>query len=171
MEETRNEIMVGMNYIVNITEVQMQPYSNDDDKVPQKAKIVGVDEGTLSFTPGTSFNLLTYFDLKITEKIHDVSSITEGEKTLLGITMFLILDLRSSFVVNEMEITTEYSILEKDVFFFFPVYLQEKKLTLTNIHSRIQGRVIKAYHPANVYIENIDMEYSRNIGGINLGGP
>jgi hypothetical protein len=73
MEETRNEIMVGMNYIVNITEVQIQPYSNDSDKVPQKAKIVGIDEGTLSFTPGTSFNLLTNFDLKITEKIQDVS--------------------------------------------------------------------------------------------------
>jgi hypothetical protein len=170
MEETRNEIMVGMNFIVNITEVQILPYSNNSDKVPQKSKIVGIDEGTLSYTPGTSFNLLTSFDLKITEKINDNSEITDEEKSLLETTMFLICEMRSDLIVNEMEVSTEYSILEKDVYFFFPVYLQEKKFTLTNIHSTIQGRLVRSLHTGNIYIENIDLEFSRNLGGIQVGG-
>jgi hypothetical protein len=53
-----------MNYVVNITEVKIIPYSSNSSAVPGQARITGQDEAPLEFKHGTSFHLLSNFDLK-----------------------------------------------------------------------------------------------------------
>lgn len=94
MENTRNEVMLFMNYIVNITEVKIVPYSADPDVIPQKATIVGIDEGDFEYTSGTSYNLLNDFDLRRAENFDDNDAITDHEKTLLSVERYLVTIIR-----------------------------------------------------------------------------
>jgi hypothetical protein len=166
-EETRNEITLNKSYIVNITQVEIRPYSSNSSATPNKATIVGLDEKDLEFNQGTRFNLLSHLNLKKDEKIVN-TSLSDSEKSQVSSSDFLFLILRSNFVLDQMELSSEYSSESKDNYYFLPVYLQQKLIKLTNLDIGISGRILRTFDPTNAHLENITVDYYRNIAGFNF---
>ena len=78
MEYTRNELPIGTGNIVNITNVDIRPYtlrSVDADK----ATIVGVDEAEIVADPSTSFSIIKSYELRIDDMITNNANITDEE--------------------------------------------------------------------------------------------
>lgn len=67
-----------------------------------------------------------------------------------------------------MELLTEYSSITADNIFLFIVYIQEKQITLSNLHITVSGRIVRSFDPSNVRIEHVDVDYYMNSAGFNL---
>lgn len=132
-----------------------------------KATIVGLDNNTLAYTVGTRYNLLSNLKFKVDNKINN-APFTVSEKSQVSASSFLILILRSNFKITQMELWSEYSSIIDDNYFFFPVYIQERLITMTDLHIGVSGRILRTYDPANFYIENISIDYYRNLAGMNF---
>jgi hypothetical protein len=167
-EETRNEITLNKSYIVNITQVEIRPYSSNSSATPNKATIVGLDEKNLEFNIGTKFNLLLNLDLRIEEKVANNSGITTYETQQIYSSPFLFLILRSNFEIDQMELTSEYSSISSDIVYFMPIYIQEKWTKFTNLHISVSGRILLTFDPSNAYLEHISVDFTKNIAGFNF---
>ena len=168
MEYTRNELPVGTGNIINITNVEIRPYTLRASVDPDKASIVGIDRNDIDSDPSTSFNILKSYELRFDEIVTNSSSLTPIEKTRVQLEKFLILVIRSSLMICNIEMTSDHASVFDDVLFVFPVYLQTRTLTLKDLHIRISGTIIRAYDPFNLVVENIDVDYYRNSGGIDM---
>ena len=168
MEYTRNELTVGTGNIINITNVEIRPYTLRASVDPDKASIVGIDSASIVSDPSTSFNILKSYELRFNEIVTNSSSLTPIEKTRVQLEKFLILVIRSSLMISNIEMTSDHASVFDDVLFVFPVYLQAKTLTLKDLHIRISGTILRAYDPFNLVVENIDVDYYRNSGGIDM---
>ena len=168
MEGTTNYLMIGNNYIVNITQVIIQPYSENLLTDPGKASIVGLDNGALEFTAGTSYNLLQSLELKVTEMIHDNTEITESEKTTLTIEKILIAVQRSNFAMCNMNLYSNYSDVYDENNFIWGLYIQERLISIHDLHVNISGIIFKTLDPLNMNIQNIDVDYYKTLGGIRM---
>ena len=168
MEGTTNYLMIGNNYIVNITQVTIQPYSDNMLTEPGKASIVGLDNGVLEFTAGTSYNLLQSLELKVTEMIYDNNQITESEKTTLIVEKILVTVQRSNFTMHNMNLYSNYSDVYDDNYFIWGLYIQNRLISIHDLHVNISGIIFKTFDPLNMNIQNIDIDYYKTLGGIRM---
>ena len=168
MEYSRNELTVGTGNIINITNVEIRPYTLRSSVEPDKATIVGMDKADIVSEPSTLFSILKSYELKFDEMFTNNTSITQMEKEKIQLEKFLILTARSNLMIYNIEMTSEHASVIDDVLFVFPVYLQTKTLTLKDLHIRISGTILRAYDPFILVVENIDVDYYRNSGGIEM---
>ena len=168
MEYTRNELPVGTGNIINITNVEIRPYTLRASVDPDKANIVGIDSASIVSNPATLFSILKSYEFRFEDMVTNYSDLTDSEKARAQLEKYLILALRSNLLIYNMEITSEYSSVFDDVLITYPVYLQTKTLTLRNLHMRISGTILRAFDPFNLVIENIDVDYYRNSGGVDM---
>ena len=166
MKNTTNYLMIGNNYIVNITQVTIQPYSDNMLIDPGKASIVGLDNESLEFTAGTSYNLLQSLELKVAEMIYNNDQITENEKTTLIVEKILVAVQRSNFAMYNMNLYSDYSDIHKDNYFIWALYLHDRLVTLLDLHIQISGIAFQTFDPLNMDARNIDIDYYQTIGGI-----
>ena len=131
MEHTQNYLMVGQSAIVNITNVDILPYSSDESATPGMATIVGVDEGSIESTKGTSLNILQDYTLKLDDMIFDKSEINDTEKFEIAGSDYVILVHRSSLFVDNINFMSEFSSFSDSRIFIYAVYLQIKSLSLS----------------------------------------
>ena len=164
MEYTKNELPLNIGHIVNMTNVDILPYtlrSSDADK----ATIVGMNRREITSSPSTSFNILKSFELRIDEMIMSNSDITDGEKSNLGVNANSIAIIRSNFRIQNMELLSEYEEVTDNPTFFLPLYIQDKVIQYKDLHIRISGTISNIYDPCNFIIENIDVDYYKNTAG------
>ena len=125
MEYTVNELRLQTASIINIKHVDVVPYTHRDS-APDKATIMSIDKGNIVETPGTQFNIMKSFELRIQEQVHDSSSLTFNEKERINIHDYSFVIVRSNFMIQNMYLTSNYISTVIDPVFFFFVYVQEK---------------------------------------------
>ena len=164
MEYTRNELKLDNSYIINVTNVEMLPYTNKSS-APDKPIIVGLDQGDISFDVSTSFNILKSFELRYDEMITQNNDITDYEKELTKNNQNVILVMRSNFLIQNMELHTEYEDINFAYNFFFIAYLQNKWITYKDLHTFASGVISFTHDPANFIIKNIHADMYKSKGG------
>ena len=164
MEYTRNELKIGSGYAINISHVEIRPYTQRSSE-PNKANLVGMDKGETVATPSTSFNIIKSYELRFDKMVTNNNDISDREKQKISLEICLILALRSSFSLINLELTSEYADVYANYLFTYPVYVQHDKMTYMDLHVRISGSMLSTTDPLNIHIENIDMDYYRNSGG------
>ena len=167
MEYTRNELKLDNSYIINVTNVEMLPYTHRSSP-PDKPTIVGLDKGEISFDVRTSFNILKTLELRYDEMVTQNNGLKEYEKELAKINQNIILIMRSSFLIQNMELLSEFSDINFPYNFFFPVYIQDRWIIFRDLHTSTSGLISFTYDPANMIIENIHSDFYRNYGGFSL---
>lgn len=168
MEKTTNYIIKGRGYIVNITNVEILPYSNEDSVVPDKATIIGTDYMILDYIDGTTMNILASFDQMLDEMIYDNTELDESEISLIGTLDYLLLLHRSNIYIDNMVLGNDYVYITVTTIWLLPVYLQHRTVTFKNIDWNIHGRLIYSDDPMNLEAENIYVDYIKGYGGIRL---
>ena len=164
MEYTRNELKLDNSYIINVTNVEMLPYTHRSS-APDKSIIVGLDQGDISFDVRTSFNILKTLDMRYNEIVTQNTGLKDYEKELVKNNQNVILIMRSNFMIQNMELQSEYEDINFGYNFFFLVYVQDRWITFRNLHTNTSGVISLTLDPANVIIENISADYYRNKGG------
>ena len=167
MEYTRSELPINKGNLVNITNVDIRPYtlrSVDADK----ATIVGIEEIDIVADPSTSFSIIKSYELRVDDMITNNTNITDEEVLKVTIEDSLILCLKSSVTLQNLELTTEYDSVFSDYMFVYPVFLQDRRATFKDLHFRTSGTILRAYDPLYLYIENLDVDYYRNSGGFDM---
>ena len=167
MEYTRNELRIGSGFVINITHVEIRPYT-DRSVEPDKAYLVGMDAAETVTTPSTLFSILKSYELRFDEKVTSNRDISDGEKAKISLETYLILVLRSSVTLTNLELASEYADVYADYLIVYPVYLQHHKMTYMDLHVRISGTIQRVSDPLNLHIENIDADYYRNSGGFDM---
>lgn len=167
-EKTDNYLMIGNSYIVNVTQVTILSYSEKSEASPSMATVIGIEWGELSYSKETSLHLLSYLTLKATENFYNWESISDQEKQDVNTTHFIFMIARSSFKMHNINLKTEYEDDSKNVYFFYPNYLQQKMITLTSLNINIAGTILVTYDPLSLYVENVSVDYYQNKGGISL---
>ena len=167
MEYTRNELRVESGYAINITYVEIKPYTLRSAE-PDKANLIGMDEGETLATPSTLFSILKSYELKFDDAVTNNNDITDLEKQKLSLESYLILIIRSSLSLINLELTSEYADINSNHLYTYPVYLQHSQMTFMDLHIGISGTILKSTDPLNLHLENIDVDYYRNSAGFEL---
>ena len=164
-EYTQNYIYVFNSFIVNINYVEILSYSDDDTVTPGKPIITALEKEELKDSRGTSLNILQNYEMRISEAIVDNPNVTDYERFNYEQGGYIFIIIRSNFYIDNFELKSEYESLILDRIFFFPIYLQHRLIKLMNIDFRIGGTCLTTSDPANIHLENIDIEYRKNLAG------
>ena len=163
-EGTSNTLGLKHGNIVNITNVSIHPYSSLLI-VPVKTTILVKDEVEIMKSPSTIFNIMKTFELRIDEQVINNTAITEQERLRVEFNDYNILVLRSNFMIQNMNVISERADINNDVFLMFFVYIQDKTITIKDMHFNVSGTISMAYDPLNMNLINTEVDYYRNLGG------
>ena len=71
-------------------------------------------------------------------------------------------------MIEKMNIVSERADIYNEVFLFFPVYIQDKTITIKNMHLNVSSTISMTYDPLSVNLINVDVDYYRNLGGFDM---
>ena len=108
------------------------------------------------------------FELRIDEKVINNLDITEQERLKVEFNDYNILVLQSNFMMQNINVLSERADLYNDVNLLFYVYIQDKTITLQDMHISVSGTISLTYDPLNMNLINIDVDYHRNLGGFEM---
>ena len=118
------------NYIVNMSEVSMDTYT-DTTRTPEMANIFASDIEKSPFTSGTIMNLVVNPELRLFEKLNH--GFCESELQQVEIPDGSIYLIRTNFNINNFEVKRDIdSDKNKQTTFVKPIYLQHKTVSFTN---------------------------------------
>ena len=164
MEATTNILGLRHANIVNITNVSIVPYSLTSPE-PGNTTILVKDEVDIVNRPSTLFNIMKTFEMRIDEKTTNNTGLTEQERMRLEFDNYNILIMRSNFMMQNINITSDRASVYDDVILFYSVYIQDRTITMKNMHFSVSGTISYTYDPLNMNMINIDVDYHRNLGG------
>ena len=164
MEQTSNILGFKQGHYINITNVSIIPYSLTSSE-PEKATILVKDEVEVVTEPGTQFNIMKTFEMRIDEQILSNTDITEEERVRAEFNDYNILVIRSSCMFENLNIISDRADLYNDVSMLFLIYIQHNTISYKDIHFSVSGTISLTYDPFNMNLINIDVDYHRNLGG------
>ena len=167
MEQTTNILGFKQANIVNITNVNIVPYSPTSSD-PAKATILVKDEIDIVASPSTLFNVMKTFEMRMDEQVNNNTDMAEQERFRVQFNDYNILVLRSNFMIDNMNIISDREDLYNDVILMFFVYIQDKTITLQNIYFSVSGTLSMTYDPISMNLINLDIDYHRNLGGFEM---
>ena len=167
MEYTKNELTESASNIINITSVEIRPYTSRSSD-PDKAYLIGKDTADIVSNPSTSFSILKSYELRFDDMVTNNNDLTDTEKQRMQLDRYLILAIRSGITIFNMEIISEHGSVFDDILLVFPVYLQTRTVKFRDVHLRISGTIVRGYDPFNIDFENIDVDYYRNSAGVDM---
>ena len=160
MEGTTNYFGFKQGYIVNITNVSLFPYSLTSSQ-PGKATILINDEQDIVASPSTSFNVMKTFELRIEEQVLNNTAISEQERLKVEFNDYNILVLRSNFMMENLNIISERADLYNDVSLMYFVYIQDKTITIKDMHFNVSGTLSMTNDPLNMNMINVDVDFHK----------
>eukprot|EP00345_Euplotes_harpa_P001346 CAMPEP_0168330360 /NCGR_PEP_ID=MMETSP0213-20121227/7683_1 /TAXON_ID=151035 /ORGANISM="Euplotes harpa, Strain FSP1.4" /LENGTH=278 /DNA_ID=CAMNT_0008333913 /DNA_START=452 /DNA_END=1289 /DNA_ORIENTATION=- len=173
-ESTESYLDLGFNYVINITTVNILSYS-DGPGSPARATLVGGEVNDPNqmnmssyFSPGTTFNILQNTELRKDQQMFSRHGLSDTEMSYIRSDKQVILVHISNFSISKIDITTVFKDINSLYDFFFAVYLQFRWFNMTDMDVRTSGIIFMSNDPLSMTIQNIDVEYSRNVGGIIL---
>ena len=174
-ENTKNYVDLSFNYIINITTVIISSYSSTSS-TPSKATLVAgeVNDPTQAnitsyYSNTTIFNILLSTKLNKSKLTLHSTLLNSTELNNLSKQTQVIMVHRSNFTIENIVLNSTFNDINSKYFFFFTIYLQNRNFRMTNIDSRISGGIILWYDPMNLFLTNVDIDYSRNNWGIYFG--
>ena len=170
-ENTQNYIDLSFNYIINITTVTISSYSTTSS-TPSKATIVAGEINdptqtniTAYYSNTTMLNILLSTKLNKNKQIFSNSLLRSTEFKYLSQQSQVIIVHRSNFTIDNIVLNSTFNDINSKYMFFFAVFLQNRNFKMTNIDTRTSGGILLSYDPMNLFLENIDVDYSRNNWG------
>lgn len=163
-ENTTSYIMQSRNYIINVTSVNIDTYT-DGTKSPEYTNILATDSEIELFSPVTVMNLLLNDTLNLYQQAN-LFDISENEATQLGTTDVNIHLDRSSLSMNRINVSRDLkSNKDKATNFIQAIYLQEHTLTMTNMNIQLTGFILDTVDPMNLHVENVHIDFHAMMGG------
>ena len=165
MEATDNYLPMDYIEILNVTQVNIDSYSQNDKYEAENInfKIVDSIDDVSMNTSKSLFNVIQ----NQFKGDFDTSRMTEGEIneiTFQSYTVFLV--YRSSVSLNHINIYSEFTNENVESLLIYTSYCFEKTQALLNMYMDIKGSVyLNTYATTNVYAENITLNMSQSTGG------
>lgn len=118
----------NLNYLINITSVTIQSYS-DSNQIPARATIVATKLEQPTKNKKTAFSILSHTDIYLNETVIK-GSLTNYEKALIGSTVVTITLVRGSLYLKNINTVRDVIDKEYKAIFIFPIYLQTSWLSI-----------------------------------------
>ena len=167
-ENTQNYVDLSFNYIINITTVTISSYSTTSS-TPSKATIVAGEANnptqaniTAYYSNTTVFNILLSTKLNTSKQIFSNSLLSLTELSYLSQKAQVMIVHRSNFTIENIVLNSTFYNINSKYTFFFVVFLQNRNFRMANIDTRTSGGIVLSYDPMNLFLENIDIDYSNN---------
>ena len=93
-----------------------------------------MDEGETLATPSTLFSILKSNEIRFYNVVTNNNNVSDLEKQKLSLESHLILIVRSSLSLINLELTSEYTDINSNHLFTYPIYLQHSKMTFMDLH-------------------------------------
>ena len=155
------------NYIVNMTEVAIDSYTNNIGD-PQRAILYAVDYEVPVFSPDTVMNIVSDGTLNKDSMINK-SEFTEIERNQVTSTDSNIYLIRSNLKINRVNVFRNIETdINKPTIFIKPLYLQEKTVTLTNSALRITGTILETTDPMSLHVEGVYIDFYSTMAGFTM---
>ena len=155
-ENQKHYMEDGTNYILNITNVTITTYT-DEQAILFKAKFIptGISQSALS--QKTAFSLLSNTSLKLDDIITE-GGYTESENSQLNNNRVTLYTVRSNTYIDNIDVQRDSSDIDKSTIFLYIVYLQDKIIQMTNMDINITGTIANGIDPFNGFFENITID-------------
>ena len=165
-EYTTSYIMQGKNFIINMTMVKIESYTDSTVLEASSASLFGVDYDLTIFSPVTVMNLIVDGSLKLDEAIAAADGLLVSETNALSTTDTNIHLLRTNLYMDKVNLYRDTQAdSQKQTQFIKPIYLQEKNVTMKNFEVQTTGFILNTVDPMSMLIENIDIDYHAMMGG------
>ena len=145
-ENTESYVDLGFNYIINMTSVNISPYSSTSSS-PSKATIVGGEQNSPSqsnitayFNNGTTFNILKSTQLRKSQQISSNFSSTEINYLEQSAQVFTI--HRTNFSINNIILKTVFNNINSAYTFIFINNIISQKVRYLGICAKDAERII-----------------------------
>ena len=173
-ENTTSYIDIDFNFIINTTTVNIQPYSLSSG-IPTKATIIAGEQNnpyqsniTAYFSSSSIFNILKNTELRKEQQIFLNSNLQVSEKTSLSLSGRVINVDRSNVFFNSIVFKSVFEDINSNYVFFYAIYLQNRTFSFIDVDFRTSGILFNSFDPLNLYMYNIDVDYTNNIQGIDI---
>ena len=173
-ETTKNYVDLSFNYTINITTVTISSYSTTSS-TPSKATIVAGEANnptqaniTAYYSNTTVFNILLSTKLNTSKQIFSNSLLSLTELSYLSQKAQVMIVHRSNFTIENIVLNSTFYNINSKYTFFFVVFLQNRNFRMANIDTRTSGGIVLSYDPMNLFLENIDIDYSNNNWGFSV---
>ena len=157
LKENQNHyIEDGTSFILNITNVTMTTYS-DEDIVVSRAKLIPTRIIQSAENYKTAFSLLANTTLMLDEVVTE-GGYTEAEQFALNSGAITIFTLRSNTYIDNLDVERDPIDLGQSTIFLYVAYLQDKTLQVTNVDINVTGIIANGIDPFNGLFENMTID-------------
>ena len=164
-EYTTSYMMQTTNYIINMTMVKIQSYTDGVNEAAN-ANLFGVDYDIQIFSPATVMNLIVDDTLKLNETIDAADGLSTNEVLKLSTTDSNIYLLRTTLYMDKVNMYRNINAdNQKQTNFIRAIYLQEKNVTMMNCQIQVTGFILLTEDPMSLFIENLYIDYHASMGG------
>ncbi|CAI2376317.1 unnamed protein product [Moneuplotes crassus] len=163
-ETTTNYLELNKNYIINITNVNIMPYSliNPD---PKYTNLILTDSAAPTLNSWTKYSLLQTDAL-------DISIANSSDPSASSFGLKVIFVYNSSLSIQKVNLDSEYSNIETDNRFVFPVECgAEKSINFNHIDSKISGSLLSSISAVEVNLNNINFDSYRASYCVSIFAP
>ena len=174
-ENTKNYIDLSFNYIINMTMVTISSYSITS-RTPSKAIIVAGEvndptQGNITayYSNTTVFNILLNTKLNKDKQLFSSLLLSSTELSYLSRQTQVVMVHKSNFTIDNIVLNSTFNDINSKYVFIFLIYLQNRNFRMTNVDTQTSGAIIYTSDPLNVFLENINIDYSRNNCGFFIG--
>ena len=164
-EKQKHYMEDGSNYIMNITNVTITTYSDEDDIAENRAIVIPTGTSQSADNKKTAFSLLSNTTLNLDEVIVE-GGYTETELSQLNNNQVTLYALRSSIYIDSIDVERDPNDIDQSTVFIYIVYLQDKMLQMTNMDINITGNIANGIDPFNGIFENITIDAYGLRGGL-----
>ena len=165
LKESQNHYMEdGANYIMNITNVTITTYT-DEQAILFKAKLIPTRISQSAENKKTSFSLLSNFSLKLDEVISE-GGYTETESSQLNDDQVTLYILRSSVYIDNIDVERDSGDFDLSSIFVYLIFLQDNTIQMTNMDINITGNIANGIDPFNGFFENMTIDTYGLRGGL-----
>ena len=155
-ENQKHYIEDSTNYIMNITNVTITTYTNEQT-ILLKAKLIPTRIAQSVENQKTAFSLLSNTSLMLDEVIAE-GGYTDSENSQLSIGQVTLFTLRSNTYIDNIDVERDPIDIDQSTVFLYVAYLQDKIIQITNVDINVTGIIANGIDPFNGLFENITID-------------
>ena len=157
LKENQNHyIEDGTSFLLNITNVTITTYSNEDTAI-FRAKLIPTRIVQSAENHKTAFSLLANTTLMLDEIVTE-GGYTEAEQFALNSGAITIFTLRSNTYIDNLDVERDPIDLGQSTIFLYVAYLQDRILQVTNVDINVTGIIANGIDPFNGLFENMTID-------------
>ena len=155
-ENQNHYIEDGTSFVLNITNVTITTYSDEDTAI-FRAKLIPTRIVQSAENHKTAFSLLANTTLMLDEVVTE-GGYTEAEQFALNSGAITIFTLRSNTYIDNLDVERDPIDLGQSTIFLYVAYLQDRILQVTNVDINVTGIIANGIDPFNGLFENMTID-------------